>query len=285
MKILITGGQGQLGKELVKAFLVNKYIVFSTTKLQLDITNYEEARKFIDHLAPHWIVNCAAYTSVDSAEKHVYLSNQVNAVGPSNLAKICNLTNSKLLHISTNSVFSSDHPRFFHPNENPTPINQYSRSKALGEELIIKEHSDNSWIIRTSWLYGGYGGNFVHAVLDKIQKGGTLRVVDDQFGQPTNSTNLAKFITSFVAQPPRYGIYHYANFGYTSRFDFAAQILRCLGVDANRLEATNPLEGTNSAIRAKYSLISLGDNRLPSKQEFTPWKESLEHFLNEYRRK
>jgi dTDP-4-dehydrorhamnose reductase len=285
MKILITGGQGQLGKELVKAFLATKEVVVSTTKKQLDITKFEQSHKFIDDFAPHWIINCAAYTNVDSAEQYVHQSNLVNAVGPYNLAKICKLTNSKLIHISTNSVFSSDVPRFFSPNEVPNPINQYSSSKALGEELIVKEHPDNSWIIRTSWLYGEYGGNFVHAILEKIQRGGIIRVVDDQFGQPTNSRNLANYITSFVLQPFNQGIYHYSNVGYASRFDFAAQILLYLGANTDRLQIRNTIEEVGTASRSKYSLLYLDENYSLAEQDFTSWKDSLEYFLREYKRK
>jgi len=281
MKILIIAADGQLARQLLETFSDIEVEVVSTTKKQLDITSHKQVNSYLVTLTPDWIINCAAYTNLDLAENNIYQSNQVNAIGPENLAKNCKLIGAKFLHISTNSVFSSEHLEFFSPSGVTNPVNQYSKSKVLGEKLVLQEYPENSWIIRTSWLYGEYGGNFVHSILNKIQEKGAIRVVDDQFGQPTYSSNLATYIIDFILQPPNPGIYHFANLGYTSRFDLAAKILFFMRADAARLESAQTVEVKNKAFRSKYSLIYLNSDSYLPKKEFIHWEESLEQFLRE----
>jgi dTDP-4-dehydrorhamnose reductase len=170
MKILVTGADGQLGQELFRNFKNDSFDVIPLNKMQMDITNYAEVNRITKLHKPDWIVNCAAYTNVDLAQQNVDKSNEVNTVGPGILAQASADTETKLLHISTDAVFSSQEPIFFEANSKPNPVNQYGRSKDGGEKILLKNYSKNSWIIRTSWLYGEFGGKFVRNVLGAIKR-------------------------------------------------------------------------------------------------------------------
>jgi dTDP-4-dehydrorhamnose reductase len=284
MKILITGANGQLGTELLRTLEQKNIKIITATKTQLDITIHNQVKDYLAYHRPEWVINCAAYTDVDSAEKNLELAHQINAIGPENLAHGCEFSGSKLLHISTDSVFSSDTPKYFTPYEIVNPINQYSKSKALGEELIVKKCSKNYWIIRTSWLYGNYGGKFVNSILKNIYMNKHVSVVDDQFGQPTNSKDLAEFIKSFILEPPSIGIYHFANIGYVSRFDLAKQISLFFNRDCSQFERIKTEKKIGIAERPKYSLISLDKNSFTPKNGYIPWDESLTQFLSQRER-
>jgi len=284
MKILVTGASGQLGRELVQIFSESRIELLSATRIQLDITNYDQVKNYLSQYLPDWVINCAAYTNVDLAEKNTVLSHQVNAHGPENLAKICDGLGLKLLHISTNSVFASNFVKYFYTNDLTNPINQYSKSKAEGEELVMSGHSRNYWIIRTSWLYGNYGGSFVHNILRKIQTKELISVVNDQFAQPTNSRDLAIYIKNFIQKPENPGVYHYANLGYASRFDLAQQIFRHQQANDSLLMSVETVFQKDVAARPKYSLISLENSVIQNEIELFPWQESLGLFLTEKNR-
>ena len=282
MRILITGANGQLGKELNSCFSKFNVEIISFDKTQLDITKIDKIRDCVENFLPDWIINCAAYTNVDLAEVNINSSNNVNGTGPENLASICKSYGSKLLHISTDSVYSNNLPSFFDVDQKTNPINQYSKSKVLGEELSMFKFKKGTWILRTSWLYGEFGGNFTHAILNKVSNNEIIQVVDDQFGQPTNSRNLAKFIKSFVFQPPNPGIYHFTDHGYVSRIDFARQILIFRGFDLSRIRSVSTIKQEGIAVRPKFCLLA------PSKLTYDDvdcisWQESLQHFLKDFK--
>jgi dTDP-4-dehydrorhamnose reductase len=279
MKILVTGANGQLGTELLQSLAQTSIEIITATRSQLDITIKNHVKDYLRYHRPDWVVNCAAYTDVDLAEKNLEQSYLVNAMGPENLAQVCESVGSKLLQISTNSVFSSDTPKFFTPDDIVNPMNQYSKSKALGEKLIVKNCSKNYWIIRTSWLYGNYGGKFVHSILEKNYLNNPISVVDDQFGQPTNSQDLAEFVKSFILEPPSMGIYHFTNIGYVSRFDLAKQILFFFSGDDSKVKRIKTKKMIGVAERSRYSLLSLENDSFAPKNEYIPYDESLRQFL------
>lgn len=279
MKILITGADGQLGQELFRNFKNDSFDVIPLNKMQMDITNIIEVNRITKHHKPDWIVNCAAYTNVDLAEQNVGKSNEVNTVGPQILAQASADTETKLLHISTDAVFSSQQPIFFEANSKPNPVNQYGRSKDGGEKILLKNYSKNSWIIRTAWLYGEFGGKFVSNVLGAIKRNSPLQIVDDQFGQPTNSKNLAVHIKRFILEPPVASVYHFVDHGFTSRYDFANEICKFLNISGTKISRTTTSINPNTAIRPKYSLLSLGNKSVAFDTTFVPWKESLHQFL------
>ena len=279
MKILVTGADGQLGQELFRNFKNDNFDVIPLNKMQMDITNYAEVNRITKHHKPDWIVNCAAYTNVDLAEQNVDKSNEVNTVGPGILAQASADSGTKLLHISTDAVFSSQEPIFFEANSEPNPLNQYGRSKDGGEKILLKNYSKNSWIIRTSWLYGEFGGKFVSNVLGAIKRNLPLQIVDDQFGQPTNAKDLAVHIKRFILEPPVANVYHFADHGFTSRYDFANEICKFLNISGTKISRTTTSINSNTAIRPKYSLLSLGNKSVAFDTEFVPWQKSLHQFL------
>jgi dTDP-4-dehydrorhamnose reductase len=278
MRILITGANGQLGKELNTCFSKSTLEIICLDKDHLDITKISKVKDFVENFMPDWVINCAAYTNVDLAEKNISTSNNVNGIGPENLASICKTYKSKLLHISTDSVFSSISPKYFDRDDKTNPINQYSMSKVLGEKLSTDKFAEGTWIIRTSWLYGDYGGNFINTVMNKIANREHINVVDDQFGQPTFSRNLANFIKTFIFQPPKPGIYHYTDLGYVSRYDLARQIYIILGIDLTSITKVGTKVHEGVAVRPKFSLLA--SSQLPfSNLENLTWQESLQYFL------
>jgi len=279
MKILVTGAGGQLGQELVRNFGQDKFEVIPVTRLQMDIANRTEVKRIINHYKPAWVVNCAAYTNVDLAEHNVDKSHEVNTLGPELLAQACEDTGTRILHISTDAVFSSQEPVFFKVDSEPNPVNQYGRSKVGGERILLKSYHNNSWIIRTSWLYGEFGGKFVNNVLGAINKNLPLQIVDDQFGQPTNSRNLAAHIEKFVLEPPVENVYHFADDGFTSRYDFVREIIKCLNISQTKLSRIATSIKVDTAIRPKYSLLSLGSESVAFNTEFLPWQKSLHQYL------
>jgi dTDP-4-dehydrorhamnose reductase len=279
MKILVTGAGGQLGQELFRCFKIDNFEIIPVTKIQMDVTNYAEVNRIVKYHKPDWIVNCAAYTNVDLAEQNVDKSFEVNTIGPRVLAQASENTETRLLHISTDSVFSSPEPIFFQANSEPNPINQYGRSKEGGEKILLKNYFKNSWIIRTSWLYGEFGGKFMGNVLSAIRKNLPLQIVDDQFGQPTNTKDLAIHIKRFILEPPVANVYHFADYGFTSRYDFANEIVQFLNPSRIKISRSTTLIDTNTAIRPRYSLLSLGSESVAFDTEFVPWQKSLHQFL------
>jgi dTDP-4-dehydrorhamnose reductase len=284
MKVLVTGASGQLGKELTQIFSKGKIQLIPVSRSHLDITNYSNVKSYFIENKPDWVVNCAAYTNVDKAEKDKVESTKINTLGPQVLANICELIGSKLLHISTDSVFSSDLPILFNVDDSTNPINQYSMSKSHGEQLIMKIYGASSWVIRTSWLYGEHGGKFVHNILENIKLGNNLDVVDDQFGQPTYTKNLALYIKNFILQLPNPGIYHFTDAGYASRFDLASEIAKQLKINNISIKNIKTKVNTDIAIRPKYCLLTSSNDLYKSNTEPMLWQESINIFLrNEWR--
>lgn len=278
MKILVTGSGGQLGQELLSNFQDTYFEVIPITKQQMDITSHTKVNRIIKHHKPDWIINCAAYTNVDLAEQNINMSNEINTIGPGILAQASADTGARLLHISTDAVFSSQNPVFFYAKSKPNPVNQYGRSKYGGEKILLNNYSKNSWIIRTSWLYGKFGGKFLGNVLGAIRKNSPLQIVDDQFGQPTNAKNLAVHIQRFILEPPIANVYHYVDYGFTSRYDFANEVLKLLNIPTTILRITTSVN-PDVAIRPKYSLLSLDNESVAFETDLVPWQSSLHQFL------
>lgn len=278
-KILITGSNGQLGRELTNTLTSKDFELIALNRSQLDISDFQQVRTIFLEYKPDLVLNCAAFTNLDLAEQQICESNKVNSEGPNLLARACEYTSSKLLHFSTDAVFSSNQFKFFGSKELTNPVSQYGKSKAQGEKMLLEKYAKNVWIIRSSWLYGSYGGRFVHNILASIRKKLPIKVVDDQFGQPTNTRNFGIYIRNFILNPPDFGIYHYADFGYTSRYNFVKQILLDLGFENYKIIATKTLIADNLALRPRYSLLSLQNDSISPGTKFLPWQESLTEFI------
>jgi len=278
-KILITGSSGQIGRELTQTLTSQDFKLITANRSQLDVSDYFQVQNMILEHRPDWVINCAAFTNLDLAEMHVAESNKINSCGPSLLAQACRITRSNLLHFSTDAVFSSNNLKFFSSKESTNPLSQYGKSKAMGEKLLLNNYTKNIWIIRSSWLYGIYGGRFVQKILESIRNRQSIQVVDDQFGQPTYTKNFGLHVKDFILDPPESGLYHFTDSGYTSRFDFAKHILLYLGIKDYDIVSKSTSLNNELAIRPKYSLLSLDNHSVKAGTRFTPWQESLNQFL------
>lgn len=267
MRILITGAQGQLGRDLVTGALNRGYDTVALSRNRLDITHTENVRRTIEGILPDLVVNCAAYTAVDRAEQEPELAFAVNRDGPSLLAAACSKSAIPLIHISTDYVFDGRKQGPYGEEDPICPLNVYGRSKAAGESAI-RQNADRFLILRTAWLFGARGHNFVNTMVRLGCEHATIRVVDDQIGCPTFTGSLAKAILSIAARYRRqrdldWGIYHYGGQPPISWHGFAKQIFKTarqadLPLKLTRLEAIATREYPTAARRAANSVL---DNR------------------------
>lgn len=223
MKILITGKNGQLGHELQKTFPADLECL-ACNRDELDITSVENINSVVSEFRPDIFINTAAYTAVDKAEEEQDLAFQVNAESVQNIISVIRPAGVKLVHVSTDFVFSGDSSSPYTPDAPTAPVGVYARSKAAGENILRNEYPDNSIIIRTSWLYSSHGNNFVKTMLRLMGERDSLSVVSDQAGTPTWAGELAKAIWSFCKLNIPGGIFHWSDAGVASWYDFAVAI-------------------------------------------------------------
>lgn len=222
--ILVTGSNGQLGNELQLLAKDNLDLVFLFKDLDLNITDYNALEAFFESHKIDWVVNCAAYTSVDKAEEEQEKAWQINAVGPKNLAKVSAKFNARFIHISTDYVFDGHAWLPYRETDPVQPASYYGRSKLGGESLALEENP-NTVIFRTAWLYSQFGHNFVKTMRKYGAERGMLRVVFDQVGSPTWAADLAEAIIQAVKKSITPGVYHFSNQGVCSWYDFAQAII------------------------------------------------------------
>lgn len=229
MKILIVGSQGMLGNDLVKVF--EKHELLLPDEIELDITNQQKVSNYILKETPELIINAAAYTNVDGCEEEANkeLAFKVNGYGPGYLAKAAEAVGAVIVHISTDYVFAGDKNGLYEVEDPVNPINVYGETKLLGEQEVMG-NSSKYFILRTAWLYGPAGANFVKTMLKLSESRKEINVVNDQFGSPTYTLDLANKIKELVTKD-KYGIYHTTNSGYCSWYDFAKLIFSYAGID------------------------------------------------------
>ena len=274
MKIVITGAGGQLGKELVEALSAQKNQVFPYTKEQLDITNREQIKRIFSEIEPNIIINCAAFTSVDVCEDEVEKAYVVNGIGPYYLGMEANLYNARLIHISTDYVFAGDKGLPYKEDDATNPQTTYGKSKLLGEELLL-QNCDDLLIIRTSWLYGHEGDNFVNTMVNLSKKLSTLKVVNDQVGSPTYTKDVSAAILSLMSG--KFGIYHVTNSGSCSWYEFAREIMKHVNPLVDVIPITSD-EYVFKTPRPSYSVLDNG-KLSGSGMKLRDWKSSLKNFL------
>ena len=250
-----------LGSDLCKVFPE----AVKLTHKELDITNRENVIDCIRKIKPDVVINAAAYTDVDGCEDKQELAFQVNGYGPGHIAKACSIVGAKLVHFSTDYVFDGSKKEYLE-SDIPNPINVYGYSKLLGETKII-ENLDDYRIIRISWLFGVHGINFVETMLRLSREMDTVKVVNDQFGKPTNTMDLANKLKEIIEIDP--GIYHITNEGICSWHEFASSIID------NAIPCTSE-EFPRKAKRPRYSVL------VNTKTEsMRHWKEALKDYLKE----
>lgn len=280
MKILITGANGMLAKAVRNEFKDEELILTDVT--ELDITNIDAVREFVELNNPEYIINCAAYTAVDKAEEQQELARRVNALGPKNLAIVANEEDVTLIHISTDYVFSGDKniDEIYTEEEEKNPVTAYGRTKLEGEEAI-KSSCFKYYIFRTAWLYGE-GNNFVRTMLKLGKERKEISVVSDQNGSPTYAVDLASIIHQAIEKQIPYGVYHATNQGYTTWYEFTKDIFKIAGIDCkvNPVTTEDYIKMLNivQAKRPKNSKLSK-DKLLKEKIEIPKYEEALKRYL------
>ena len=250
MKILVTGASGMLGQDLCPVLEDAGAFVIETNSTVLDITNFDAVNRFIAEVHPDTVIHCAAYTNVDNAEAEPDKAELLNVAGTENLAKVCGQLEIPIVYISTDYVFDGTKKEPYTPDDVPNPLNVYGRTKLAGEEAV-KKFCKKYYIVRTSWLYGHYGKNFVETMLVLAQKG-SVKVVDDQIGCPTWTVELAAGILKLFTKP--YGTYHVCASGSTSWYGFAKEIFEQTGLEVD-LTPCKTEEFPRPAKRPEYSVM------------------------------
>ncbi len=289
MKLLITGAKGQLGSELISvlqsgtAEIGSISSVYSDCEIvaadldEMDITELASVRSFITLHRPDAVINCAAMTDVNGCESQLEAAMKVNAIGPRNLATVCSETGARLVHVSTDYVFSGDIDRPYCEWDQTDPCGVYGKSKALGEKYV-SEACSQSFIVRVAWLYGYNGKNFIKTIINAARKNGTVRVVNDQFGNPTSANDVAYHILKLLLTE-EYGIYHCTGNGICSWYDLAARAVSRAGIDAQVLPCTTE-EYPTPAKRPQYSPLNNLMLACTVGDEMRDWKEAVDMYVS-----
>jgi dTDP-4-dehydrorhamnose reductase len=275
MKVLVTGANGQLGADVVAVFGA-KFEVVGLSREQLDVSDLVQCQNVINSFRPDVVIHCAAYTAVDLAESEPDKAYQINAFGTRNMAMAAGQIGAKLCYISTDYVFDGRGSTPYTEYDNTNPQSVYGKSKRAGE-CMVQSFSRNYFIVRTSWVYGDYGTNFVKTMLKLGQDRESLKVVNDQVGSPTYTVDLANFLAELIVTE-KYGIYHASNSGVCSWFDFAQAIFKGAGL-AVQVEPCTTEEFPRPAPRPRYSVMDHMSIRVNGFADLRPWQEALREFL------
>ena len=282
MNWLITGGSGQLGIA-VSEELDSRGLAFTALgSIDLDITESKMVKDFIAQNLPDVIVNCAAWTDVDGAEINEESASLVNGRGPENLAIAAASVGSRLIHVSTDYVFSGESQKPFEVDDQIDPQSAYGRTKAEGENKVLTTYPQNSYVVRTAWLYSAKGKNFAKTMTRlALNSDGEVRVVNDQVGQPTSAVDLAKQIVDLALGVAPAGVYHGTNGGQASWFDFAKEIFTLAGADNKRVVPVSSNEYLRPAKRPSYSVLSHEDWVKTMIAPMRDWKTALNSVMPE----
>lgn len=286
-KILVTGADGQLGQALVPVLHARGHEVITPTYQQLDLTAMDQIRDKLLSLRPAWVVNCAAYTQVDEAESEPELALRINRDAVGQLAQALGSYGGRLLHLSTDYVFDGHHCQPYREDDQASPLSVYGRSKWEGEELARAYRSDTI-VVRTAWLYGSAGRNFVKTILRLACEREHLCVVDDQVGTPTWTGSLSHALADLLEQALA-GTFHYTDEGVASWYDLAVATVeegRRIGfpVKAQRIEPVPTQAFPRPAPRPAFSLLSKARIRPLLGFPIPHWRESLTTMLRELKR-
>ena len=274
MRVLVTGANGQLGRELLE--VLGDEEVHARDHRALDISNEAAVVVAVREIRPQWVINAAAFNDVDSAEVAEDEAFAVNARGPLNLARAAAEVNAGLVHISSDYVFDGTKGSAYTEDDRPNPLSVYGRSKYEGERWVL-ESKASACVLRTAWLYGKHGKNFVKAILERAKEGRPLEVVADQVGSPTYTRDLADAITLLIRTPAR-GLFHVANSGACSRFELAKAIVRG-AVDVRPITTA---EAGRRAPRPANSALTTVRQAATGLPPLRPWQAALNDFLHSY---
>ena len=276
MKALVTGSAGMLAKDLIPWLQNQGHEVIAPPEEKLDITSVRVVKDAVDSYGPKLIINCAAYTNVDLAEKQEHQALIINGVAVQNLCLLCQAHDIPLVHFSTDYVFDGTKASPYTIYDRTNPVNAYGRSKLLGEKYILWLLS-KFYLIRTSWLFGLHGKNFIETMLEIGQKQKQVSVVTDQKGCPTWTRHLAETTASLI-QTGRYGLYHATNSEPTTWFDFTKEIFRLSNISTEVLPVTSE-QFPRPARRPKNSILDMFPLKDVLGKEMPSWKEALKEYI------
>ncbi|UNL85703.1 dTDP-4-dehydrorhamnose reductase [Priestia koreensis] len=272
MKVIITGGTGQLGTYLTQ-LLKKDCDVYTYSKQELDITDPTHLEEKMVSVQPDVVYHCAAFTNVDQCEEEAERAFMINSFGARSVAAACQSVGAKMVYVSTDYIFDGEKPCPYLETDKPNPLNIYGKSKWLGERLVQLENP-NSYIVRTSWLYGRNKNGFVDTMLECARMNKEVEVVHDRTGSPTYTKDLALLLRDIIDLNP--GVYHVSNTGACSWYEFAQEIFERIGQKRNyvrpitskdyRVKAVRPV---NSALQTHYDL------------PLRHWKDALDAYMNE----
>ncbi|WP_277668755.1 dTDP-4-dehydrorhamnose reductase [Caproiciproducens galactitolivorans] len=278
MKLLVTGARGQLGSSLVDYSRQLGISCIGVGREDFDVTDQRATIDFISGCWPDAVIHCASYNAVDRAEEEHELCFRVNVEGTANVATACSTVHAKMMYISTDYVFDGTKPGFYEADDPVNPLSVYGKSKVAGEIEVQKRLKD-FFIVRTSWLFGKNGNNFVRTIFKLSQTEDRIPVVNDQFGSPTYSADLVPLLLQMI-QNENYGFYHATNEGFCSWAEFAEEIMRITGSSC-KIDRISSGEYPSRASRPKNSRLSkrsLTENGYPT---LPNWRDALARFLSE----
>ncbi len=275
MKVLIIGSEGMLGHDLVDILSAENEI--STTTIDtLDITDIEKTIATVKNINPDVVVHAAAFTDVDGSETNEDLAYKVNVIGTRNVAVACNEVDAALVYICTDYVFDGTKGSSYYEYDQINPLSVYGKTKHLGE-VCVKDILNKFYIVRTSWLYGYHGPNFITTMLKLAEKMDSISVVADQFGSPTYTVDLARAISELIKKPI-YGTYHVTNSEHCSWYEYAQEIFQIAGIDIE----VNPVsteEFGSPAPRPKYSVLENYNWKMEGFPKIRSYKEALMEYM------
>ena len=278
MRVMVTGSTGQLGYDTSAYLRAQGAAILAADRKELDLTDAESVKAYVDAYRPDAVIHCAAYTAVDAAETERTACELVNASATRTLAEICGKLGIKLVYISTDYVFDGSGTEPHETDETPAPLNVYGRTKLAGEEAV-RELCPKHFIVRTSWVFGAHGNSFVKTILRLAETKDEIKVVDDQIGSPTYTKDLAPLLGKMI-KTCKYGTYHATNEGFCSWADLAIETFRQAGVKVEVERVTSdkfPTKATrphNSRL-SKEALDQAGFARLPR------WQDAVGRYLIE----
>jgi dTDP-4-dehydrorhamnose reductase len=276
VKILLLGHKGMLGSDLLLK-LSEEHEVIGMDKEEIDIVSASECKRAIKEIKPDIVINAAAYTNVDGCEAAKDECFAVNAEAVKNIAGTCRDKNIRIIHFSTDYVFDGAAKQPYKEDHKCNPINTYGESKLAGEKYL-QSLTDNYVLIRTSWLYGIKGKNFVQTILDKAKTTNKLTVVDDQVGSPTYTKDLAAALDLLIERNAK-GIFHITNRGSCSWYQFAVKILQEAGIHDIDITPIKSDQLQRPAMRPAYSVLSMRKFIQTTGKAMQPWQLGLQDYL------
>ncbi|MBO5165907.1 MAG: dTDP-4-dehydrorhamnose reductase [Lachnospiraceae bacterium] len=276
MKVLVTGVKGQLGFDVVRELEKRNMEAVGVDIEEMDITDAQSVDRVIREAAPDAVIHCAAYTAVDAAEDNEELCRKVNAEGPQNIADVCKALDIKMIYISTDYVFDGQGERPWEPEDERHPLSVYGQTKYEGE-LAVQNTLEKYFIVRIAWVFGVNGKNFVKTMLRLAETHNKLTVVNDQYGSPTYTYDLARLLVDMVLTD-KYGVYHATNEGICTWYEFACEIFRLTGIEMEVAPVSSDeypakAKRPENSRMSKDKLEANGFERLPS------WQDALKRYL------